>query len=136
MELKRVLICVALMALVTYIPRVLPVTVFRKSDPVAVYPLFSGLYALCRSGSPDVSGRLFYSTGHLFSAAGGTAVAIVLGYKGEKPGGSGRSRHCGSLYFRAAGRSRPVEVERKTAQGGIQKQDIRQNTKAEMRKRQ
>ena len=30
MELKRVLICVALMALVTYIPRVLPVTVFRK----------------------------------------------------------------------------------------------------------
>lgn len=30
MELKRVLICVALMALVTYIPRVLPVTIFRK----------------------------------------------------------------------------------------------------------
>lgn len=30
MEMERVLICVALMALVTYIPRVLPVTIFRK----------------------------------------------------------------------------------------------------------
>ena len=57
MELKRVLICVALMALVTYIPRV----------PVAVYPLFSGLYALCRSGSPDVSGRLFQHRTSVFS---------------------------------------------------------------------
>lgn len=67
MELKRVLICVALMALVTYIPRVLPVTVFRKQIRSRVYPLFSGLYALCRSGSPDVSGRLFQHRTSVFS---------------------------------------------------------------------
>ena len=30
MEMRRVLICVALMAIVTYIPRVLPLTLFRK----------------------------------------------------------------------------------------------------------
>lgn len=30
MNLTRVVICVILMALVTYIPRVLPVTIFRK----------------------------------------------------------------------------------------------------------
>ena len=32
MEMRRVLICVALMAIVTYIPRVLPLTLFQLSD--------------------------------------------------------------------------------------------------------
>ena len=30
MEMRRILTCVALMAIVTYIPRVLPLTLFRK----------------------------------------------------------------------------------------------------------
>ena len=82
MELKRVLICVALMALVTYIPRVLPVTVFRKqirSRFIRSFLDYTPYAVLGALTFPDV----FFSTGHLFSAAGGTAVAIVLGYKGK-----------------------------------------------------
>ena len=82
MELKRVLICVALMALVTYIPRVLPVTVFRKqirSRFIRSFLDYTPYAVLGALTVPDV----FFSTGHLFSAAGGTAVAIVLGYKGK-----------------------------------------------------
>ena len=82
MELKRVLICVALMALVTYIPRVLPVTVFRKqirSRFIRSFLDYTPYAVLGALKFPDV----FFSTGHLFSAAGGTAVAIVLGYKGK-----------------------------------------------------
>ena len=30
METKRILICIFIMALVTYVPRVVPLTVFRK----------------------------------------------------------------------------------------------------------
>ena len=82
MDLKRALICVALMALVTYIPRVLPVTVFRRQiksrfiRSILDYMPYAVLGALT---SPDV----FFSTGHLYSAAGGTLVAVWLGWKGK-----------------------------------------------------
>ena len=69
MELKRVLICVALMALVTYIPRVLPVTVFRKqirSRFIRSFLDYTPYAVLGALTFPDV----FFSTGHLFSAAG------------------------------------------------------------------
>lgn len=82
MELKRVLICVALMALVTYIPRVLPVTIFRKQIQSRFIRSFLDYTPYAVLGAltfPDV----FTSTGNLYSAAGGTAVAIFLGYKGK-----------------------------------------------------
>ena len=82
MELKRVLICVALMALVTYIPRVLPVTIFRKeihSKFIRSFLDYTPYAVLGALTFPDV----FFSTGHLYSAAGGTLVAVVLGYKGK-----------------------------------------------------
>lgn len=47
-------------------------------------------------------------------------MAIVLGYKGKSLVVVAVAAIAASLYFRAAGRSRPVEVERKTAKGGIQ----------------
>ena len=68
MEMNRVLICVLLMAAVTYIPRVLPVTIFRKQIKSRFIRSF-----------PDV----FSSTGHLYSAVGGTLVAVALGYRGK-----------------------------------------------------
>ena len=133
MELKRVLICVALMALVTYIPRVLPVTVFRKqirSRFIRSFLDYTPYAVLGALTFPDV----FFSTGHLFSAAGGTAVAIVLGYKGK------------SLVVVAVAAIAAVyilELLAGACRGGKEdsarrdtKQDIRQNTKAEMRKRQ
>lgn len=82
MEMKRVLICVALMALVTYIPRVVPLTVFRK--PIKSKYLRSFLdytpYAVLGAMTfPDV----FTSTGSLISALCGTAAALVLSYRGK-----------------------------------------------------
>lgn len=80
MELKRVLICVALMALVTYIPRVLPVTIFRKQIKSRFIRSFLDYMPYAVLGAltfPDV----FTSAGHLWPAVGGTVVAVILGYK-------------------------------------------------------
>lgn len=82
MELRRVLICVALMALVTYIPRVLPVTILRKqikSRFVRSFLDYTPYAVLGALTFPDV----FTSAGHVYSAVGGTAVAVFLGYKGK-----------------------------------------------------
>ena len=81
-DLERVLGCVALMALVTYIPRVLPVTVFRKQIKSRFICSFLDYMPYAVLGAltfPDV----FFSTGHVYSAAGGTLVAVWLGWKGK-----------------------------------------------------
>ena len=74
--------CVLLMALVTYIPRVLPVTIFRKqirSKFIRSFLDYTPYAVLGALTFPDV----FTSTGHLYSAVGGTIVAVILGYKGK-----------------------------------------------------
>ena len=81
-DLSRVLVCVALMALVTYVPRVLPVTIFRKqlhSRFIRSFLDYTPYAVLGALTFPDV----FTSTGHLYSAVGGTLVAVALGYKGK-----------------------------------------------------
>lgn len=81
-DLNRALICVALMALVTYIPRVLPVTIFRKQIKSRFIRSFLDYTPYAVLGAltfPDV----FTSTGHMYSAVGGTLVAVALGYKGK-----------------------------------------------------
>lgn len=76
----RNLIAVALMALVTYIPRVLPMAVFRKEIKSVFiksflhYVPFAVLAALT---FPDI----FSSTNSLYSAIFGTIVAIILAYR-------------------------------------------------------
>ena len=64
METKRILICIFIMALVTYVPRVLPLTVFRKQIKSRYIRSFLDYtpYAV------------------LVSALVGTAVALVLSY--------------------------------------------------------
>ena len=82
MNLTRVGICVILMALVTYIPRVLPVTIFRKEIKSRFIRSFLDYTPYAVLGAltfPDV----FFSTGHFYSAAGGTLVAVILGYRGK-----------------------------------------------------
>jgi len=79
MDLKRLIICILIMALVTYLPRVLPITLFRKpikSRFVRSFLDYTPYAVLGALTFPDV----FYSTGHMLSAAAGTLVAIVLGY--------------------------------------------------------
>ena len=61
LDMKYVLTCVLLMALVTYIPRVLPVT-----DPFEVYPIFLRLYAVCSAGSTDISRCIYLHRTSLF----------------------------------------------------------------------
>ena len=82
LDMKYVLTCVFLMALVTYIPRVLPVTIFRKqirSKFIRSFLDYTPYAVLGALTFPDV----FTSTGHLYSAVGGTIVAVILGYKGK-----------------------------------------------------
>ena len=67
-----------LMALVTYIPRVLPVTIFRKqirSKFIRSFLDYTPYAVLGALTFPDV----FTSTGHLYSAVGGTIVAVIFG---------------------------------------------------------
>lgn len=70
------------MALVTYIPRVLPIVLFRKEiqsrfiKSFLYYVPFSVLGALT---FPDI----FYSTGDFKTALAGTLVALVLAYLGK-----------------------------------------------------
>lgn len=81
-DLNRTLLCVALMAFVTYIPRVLPVTIFRKQVKSRFIRSFLDYTPYAVLGAltfPDV----FTSTGHWYSAVGGTLVAVFLGYKGK-----------------------------------------------------
>ena len=76
--MTRVLICVLLVALVTYLPRVLPVTIFRKkikSKYIRSFLDYTPYAVLGALTFPDV----FYATGHGISAAAGAAVAILLG---------------------------------------------------------
>ena len=88
MNLTRVVICVILMALVTYIPRVLPVTIFRKEIKSRFIRSFLDYTPYAVLGAltfPDV----FFSTGHFYSAAGNSRL------QGQEPG----SGCCGRDYF-------------------------------------
>ena len=67
------------MAIVTYIPRALPITVFRKkikSKYVRSFLDYTPYAVLGALTFPDI----FYSTGHGISAAAGAVAAIILGY--------------------------------------------------------
>ena len=76
--MTRVLICVLLMALVTYLPRVLPVTIFRKKIKSKYIRSFLDYTPYAVLGALTFS-DVFYATGHGISAAAGAAVAILLG---------------------------------------------------------
>ena len=74
-----VFIYIAAMALVTYLVRMLPFTLFRKEIKS---PFFKGLlhyipYAVL---SAMTIPAIFYSTGDMRTSIAGTAVAVVLAY--------------------------------------------------------
>lgn len=66
LDMKYVLTCVLLMALVTYIPRVLPVTIFRKQIRSKFNPIFLRLYAVGSAGGTDISGCIYLHRTSLF----------------------------------------------------------------------
>jgi len=78
-DMNRVVICISLMALVTYLPRVLPMTIFRKpikSRFIRSFLDYTPYAVLGAMTFPDV----FTSTGNMYSALAGTAVALILSY--------------------------------------------------------
>lgn len=78
----KAFICGLLMAVVTYIPRVLPIAVFRREIKSPFIKSFLHYIPYAVLGSltfPDI----FYSTGSFPTAFFGTVVAILLAYKGQ-----------------------------------------------------
>ena len=81
-ELKYILISVAVMALTTYLIRVLPLVLFRKkiTNRFLTRFLYFIPYAVLAAMTIPA---IFSSTGSLISAAGGLAAALVVSYLGK-----------------------------------------------------
>lgn len=80
MDNRYLLIAVAIMALVTYLPRVLPIAVFRKKikNPfVQSFLLYMPYGILAAMIVPSI----FFSTASLISGICGAGVAFVLAYR-------------------------------------------------------
>lgn len=80
MNLKYAFIAVILMAMVTYIPRVLPIVIFRKeikSKYIKSFLHYVPFAVLAALTFPDI----FYSTGNIATAVFGTIVALYLAYR-------------------------------------------------------
>ena len=80
MDLTYAFIAVLLMATVTYIPRVLPIVIFRreiKSKYIKSFLRYVPFAVLGALTFPDI----FYSTNNIYTAVAGTIVALFLAYK-------------------------------------------------------
>ncbi|SFC95690.1 AzlD domain-containing protein [Clostridium uliginosum] len=74
-----IIICVIIMAVVTYIPRVIPLTIFNKKiESVFIRSLLSYMpYSVLGAMTfPSI----FYSTGSMLFSSIGTLVAVCLAY--------------------------------------------------------
>ena len=82
MNYTRILIGVAIMALVTYIPRMLPLAIFRKkikSRFIRSFLAYVPYDVLAAMTFPEI----LYSTSNVISAVAGLLVALVLSYFGR-----------------------------------------------------
>lgn len=82
MNLTYAIIAVILMAIVTYIPRVLPIVIFRKEIKSKYIKSFLRYVPYAVLGAltfPDI----FYSTKNIVTALCGTIVALILAYRGK-----------------------------------------------------
>ncbi|MGF7145257.1 branched-subunit amino acid transport protein [Anaerotaenia torta] len=80
MKLQNILFAILLMALVTYLPRMLPLVVFRreiKSRYIRSFLHYVPFAVLGALTIPDI----LYSTGSIKTAACGTLTALVLAYR-------------------------------------------------------
>ncbi len=82
LDYPRILLAIGIMALVTYLPRMLPMVVFKKritSRFVKSFLYYVPYAVLAAMTFPEV----LYSTGSLLSAAVGTLFALFLAYRGH-----------------------------------------------------
>ena len=78
-DITKIIVCILIMALVTYIPRVLPITIFRKRIEnrfVQSFLAYMPYAALSAMTFPEI----LYSTGNLISGIVGAAVALILAF--------------------------------------------------------
>lgn len=78
--MEKALAAVFLMALVTYLPRVIPMAVFRKeitSNYIKSFLYYVPYAVLASLTFPDI----FASTASLITAIAGTLTALLLAYK-------------------------------------------------------
>ena len=77
---EYIFISVAIMAIFTYLPRMLPLTFFRKelTSPFIRSLLYYVPYAVL---SALTFPSIFYATGDIYSAVGGCLVAIYFAYR-------------------------------------------------------
>ncbi len=75
----RILIGAALMALVTYIPRVLPITIFKNKLKFRFIRSFLYYVPYAVLGAMTFP-SILYSTGSIYSASIGLVVALIMAY--------------------------------------------------------
>jgi branched-subunit amino acid transport protein len=78
--MNKPIIAVLLMALVTYIPRALPVSLFRKEIKSKYVKSFLQYVPYAVLGALTFP-EIFYSTGNFITAVLGTLMALFLAYK-------------------------------------------------------
>jgi branched-subunit amino acid transport protein len=77
MDYTRIFICIAIMALVTYLPRMLPLAIFRRkieNQWIRSFLHYVPYAVLAAMTFPEI----LYSTGTLTSGIVGLVVAVVL----------------------------------------------------------
>lgn len=82
MNYTRILICIAIMALVTYLPRVLPLAVFKKKIKnrfIQSFLAYVPYAVLAAMTFPEA----LYSTENMISAIIGVCIALFLAFKGK-----------------------------------------------------
>ena len=78
LDYGRILAAIAVMAIVTYLPRMLPLVLF-KNQFVQSFLYYVPYAVLAAMTFPEV----LYSTASLISALAGLAVALLLAYRGK-----------------------------------------------------
>ena len=82
MNYTRILICVLIMALVTYIPRMLPLAIFKKKIKnrfIRSFLAYVPYAVLAAMTFPEI----LYCTTNMYAAATGLLVALFLAYKNK-----------------------------------------------------
>ena len=82
MDYTRILIAIAIMALVTYIPRMLPLVVFQRKIQnrfIRSFLAYVPYAVLAAMTFPEI----LYSTSSMLSGAAGLVAALLLSYFGK-----------------------------------------------------
>lgn len=82
MDYGRIILCILIMAGVTYLPRVLPLAIFKRKITnryIRSFLAYVPYAVLAAMTFPEV----FYSTENMLAAAVGTAIALLLAWFGK-----------------------------------------------------